>query len=333
MSVETDALRFRAALLSRDANTLYRLSESYKPVAATLKLALVAVQAIIDTARANGEPISRGWLARQERFAELLVQVEAELTRFAATATGETTTAQAAAAQSGTDAARQLTIAGLDTDAERATVGASWNRLPTGAINELVGVMGDGSTAGEYLRGIVGETLPALRDVILRGVALGKSPRTIAREAEAVTGVTRTRALRIARTETMRAYRAATIQTYAENADVVKAWRWLASLSGRTCPACLAMHGRMFPVTEAFGSHVGCRCVAAPVIENRLAVPFESGEQWLRRQEPETVARVFDGVSSEARARWEAGAVVLADFVNERDDPKWGKVRVTRSAI
>lgn len=51
------------------------------------------------------------------------------------------------------------------------------------------------------------------------------------------------RALRISRTEMLRAYREATRRNYQANGDIVPGWRWLCAKQPRTCAARLAMDG------------------------------------------------------------------------------------------
>jgi hypothetical protein len=77
------------------------------------------------------------------------------------------------------------------------------------------------------------------------------------------------RALTIARTETISAHREAAAVSHQENADTLAGWRWLCALSDRSCPACLAKNGELHPVSEPGPQgHANCRCSRVPVTKS-----------------------------------------------------------------
>src|SRR5690606_38014624 len=123
--------------------------------------------------------------------------------------------------------AEQLTLAALG-DAPP-TVRLRFTRLPSEALTDLVGTLTDGSPLRRLLDELGPDASRAARDTLVNGVILGQGPRQIAREMRQALGGNLVRALRIARTETIRPYRTATLRSYAANSDVVRGWRWVAS--------------------------------------------------------------------------------------------------------
>ena len=116
---------------------------------------------------------------------------------------------------------------------------------------------------------IADDAYDAVRRELVRGVAVGASPRHTAERmlarAEGGFNGGLTRALTIARTETLDAHRAAAQAGQEQHTDVLAGWIWLAELDPRMCPACAGMHGRLFPLTEPGPlGHQNCRCARMP---------------------------------------------------------------------
>lgn len=128
------------------------------------------------------------------------------------------------------------------------------------------------------------EAYQAVRRELIRSIAAGSSPRDAARRmvARAERGFNGglNRALTIARTEMLDAHRAAAALGQEAHADVLANWVWLASLSSRTCPACLAMHGTTHPLSEPgpYG-HQQCRCSRMPTTKSWTELGFEGIEE------------------------------------------------------
>lgn len=115
------------------------------------------------------------------------------------------------------------------------------------------------------------ETYSVILRELTRGVAAGDSPRdTAARMVERSRNhwnFGEARALNIARTETIDAYREAATVSQETNSDVVAGWVWLAHLGPRTCRSCLAMHGEFFELSVSGPiDHQQGRCSRTPVV-------------------------------------------------------------------
>lgn len=145
----------------------------------------------------------------------------------------------------------------------------------------------------------------AMKHALTVGLTLGRSPRQVATHmVRAVQGNFEgglARALVIARTEQLDAYRAAAQAHHAANRDILQGWQWYAELDHRTCASCISHHGELHPLDDPgpLDHHQG-RCTRLPVTKawNQLgfddinepdsAVNHDDGYAWFRRQPEDT---------------------------------------------
>ena len=170
----------------------------------------------------------------------------------------------------------------------------------------------------------------AMRRRLIQGVAAGRNPRETARlmvaDVEGTFDGGLARALNISRTETIDAYRAGAKAHHEANADVLRGWVWLANLSERTCPSCVAMHGSEHDLDEPGPlDHPQGRCSRMPLVKPEL-VPnapkptVESGPEWLARQ-PEGVQRSVLG--PRRFEAWQDGGYPVSRWTVRRESPHW----------
>jgi SPP1 gp7 family putative phage head morphogenesis protein len=162
----------------------------------------------------------------------------------------------------------------------------------------------------QILASLASDAAQGMADALVRGVLSGQNPRQIARLVAAQSRVALRRALTIARTETLRAYRETSRRAYRESG--VTEWIWYAHLGPRTCAVCIAMHGTRYPVTESLRSHPNCRCAMLPVV---AGVPeIETGPSWFARQNERTQLAIL---GPGKLAAYNDGAFGLPDLVGE----------------
>lgn len=179
----------------------------------------------------------------------------------------------------------------------------------------------------------------AMRRELIAGIDVGRNPREAARrmlaglQARFNGGLTR--AMNIARTEILDAYRTTSQQIHAANSDVVPGWTWLATLDLRTCPSCWGMHGTIHPVSEPGpDDHQQGRCARVP----RLATWAELGIAAPEPPDliPDAQARFF-ALSRSAQLRimgparldlLESGRIGWGDLSTVRQNPGWRPSRV-----
>lgn len=315
------AERFRAALLARDQSSARQLIQAYGLAFTRLQNQLSQLTTKIQNARAAGDEITPAWLQREERFKTLMQQVGAEINRLANFADDLITRAQQAEVERALrDAGNLLTAAATD-----AGIVVTFNQVNPGAVANLVGALGDGSPLNRLLRQLPGDGRREIERALIEGVTLGENPRKIARRMRDALGGNLTRALRIARTEQIRAYCEASRATYQANSDLVAGWQWLSARQTRTCASCWALDGQIFPTEKPLGSHPQCRCTMIPVLEN--APLRETGEQVFAKL-PETQQSEILGAAKFAAYR--NGEISLRSLVGYRNDRQWGETRWER---
>lgn len=208
-----------------------------------------------------------------------------------------------------------------------------------GALANMIGVCADGKPLFDLLakRALAGVSVEGLSQALVEGIALGYGPRKVARMMAAGLSAGLNKALVIAQTEQVRAYREASRQQYA--AMGVQEYQRHCAKSDRTCVACLALDGKKYKIGRIMDSHPRCRCfmVALPPPgwqptgeqEERARVPGE------RARVPEERARAqewFSGLDEKRQRailgdrRWELyrDGKPLSDMVRIKEHPIWG---------
>lgn len=238
---------------------LRQLSSAYSLIEKRLILEFKALQRDIEQAQREGRTVNRDWLRRSLRYQSLIRQAKVEIAGYSNGARHFIEARQRQAIDLGQDHAADLIQRGAE---------ITFARLPTEAIQELVGVLEDGSPLSKVLDRLAGESAKEIREALITGLGSGHSVQKIAKEIRRAIDVPRWNALRLARTETLRAYRQSSLQTYAANDDVLDGWYWICSKSLRTCLACWDLHGTFFPLSKQFfPSHVACRCSSIPAVK------------------------------------------------------------------
>ena len=282
----------------------------------------------VEAAKVRGETVDVGWLA-QHRVAEHLEQVSlAELRTYVDFAERKINKAALDAFLAGRIDAQALIRSSLPPWFKFNTFDPS---LPVRQLEKLYGATRQGAPLRGLLDQLGAEQANRARGLLVEGVAVGKGPREIARTLRDSFGGDQVKALRVARTEVIRAYRRASHSSYRQHSDVVGGWVWVASLDARTCGICLGMHGTEHSLDEELDSHVSCRCSPAPLTRSwselgfgdipETRVDVGSGEDWFAEQ-PESVQRTVLGPGK--LAEYKAGRLKLADLPQPTVDPVWG---------
>lgn len=178
------------------------------------------------------------------------------------------------------------------------------------------------------------DAVRVMKRELIRGVSVGANPRVTARRMLARTegafngGLSR--ALTIARTETLDAQRAAAKVAMDANADVLAGWLWTAQLGTRTCPACFGMHGSLHPLDEPGPQgHQNCRCARVPQTKSWRDLGFDipqprsvlpDGERTFRQMPTADQVAVLGRARYEA---WRAGDLPMSRWAVKQSNDGW----------
>lgn len=216
-------------------------------------------------------------------------------------------------------------------DSERAIVNG-WSRVDQRQIAAIVTRTTEQITKLSYP--LSDEATAVMRRELFRGLAGGKNPRDVAakmlKRTEGTFNGGLSRALTIARTETLDAHRAAAGVADAANADILEGWIWTASLSARTCSACWGMHGTLFPLTQAGPEgHQNCRCARVPKTKPWADLGFDIEEPPSLMPDASTV---FDGLPETTQREilgprrldaWKTGDYPIDSWATKRTNDDW----------
>lgn len=314
---------FTTEIHNRDADSLAYMTRRWLDVERNLDTQIQALAQDIDALRRAGKEISRGKLMRMERYKALLRQTIDEVDKYQSFADNHIRGEQRDAYLLGGDAAQAAL--------RSARVGVNFNHLPADAANNMIGFCQDGSPLFDVLkkRALSPDAVDGLTTQLINAVALGYSPRKTADMIKAGLEEGLSKALTIARTEQMRAYREATFQSYNVNDEYLDGWIWLSACQTRTCAACWAMHGTKHPVTERLNDHVNGRCTMAPIVRlsdtETLSVPM--GEERFAKLSPDKQNYILGDVRYQM---YKDGKLDFSSLAKFTDDPTWGKsVQIT----
>lgn len=322
--LERAIAQYRADLLANEAKATLAIGNAYK---VTRERLIARINDLADAIAEDGAEFTASEVLKWQRAQTLLRQVEAEMSTLATASAQPIEASQSAAVELAGDQAKGLALATAQSagaDAIAATIDTTWNRLNTGAAEAMVGRMSDGSPLRDWLGQFGKQQRSILGDALQSAAALGTNPRDVARMLQGKVDASAARLLLMSRTEILGAQRAATMQNYQDNADIVDGFIWISAHQDRTCLACLSLDGQFFPLTVDFQpSHVGCRCSSRASVKgvDMARRGIRTGEEWFKAQ-PEAVQREMI-----PKALWDdyaSGKITLADFRHLHEDDRWG---------
>jgi SPP1 gp7 family putative phage head morphogenesis protein len=334
--------RFRRELLRNERRAASELVRVYGETWKRIKAELDLLDAEYQAAKERGELPGPDWIYRYNRARSFRDQIERELLTFVQYAEAKIRQQQIDAIEAAERHAEELVRQILGKPPAGLTI--DWNRIDRSSVQTILGMVQADSPLHKLLMSISASGAQAAEDALVQGMLLGKNPREVARELRKVLGVALSRALTIARTETLRAHREATRASYQANDDIVKGWVWHAALDTRTCAACWVMHGTHHKNSEILDDHPNGRCAMIPEtyswaeIGARFGIdlsdipdtnPYiESGISLFERLSPDEQRAILGPTKYDA---WLNGKFDLADIVGRAHSHIWGTHRYEKS--
>ena len=325
--------RYQRAVSGVDVEATRRLVESYRRVYNEIR---AKAEALVLEAMASKEPLSQAAIRKLDRYVQLQKTIRSELARYNAVVDDVVGIAQVKGATQGAAAANQMMLDMFPAELQ-ASIAPILQRMPKEAVSALVGALQEQSPLASVTLARWGErTSRIVSERLVSGLASGIGSRKTAREIikalDDPLGMPLSKALTIARTETNRAFRAATHESYARNPHIVKGWIWAANVNGdpSPCLACWAMHGTKHSVDETLDDHPNGRCAMLPITPTFREMGLNVDEP---PQDIPTGAQEFARLP-EARQRellgparydkYAAGKFDFADMVMTRHSDEWG---------
>ena len=339
--LQSTIAEYRAKLAHHEAHAEAILNVAHKRTLATIQPQLDKITKQIADKQASGEKVPISWVYEQNRLKTIKSQISGQIDHFAALAQTTVTQLQRTAVELGTQSAQDQLEALVPSG-----VKYSFGVPDPKAIERIVGANQKGSPLADLFNGFGSEAADKAGNALVLGITLGESPRRIASLVQNALGISRNRALTVARTEMLRAYRTSNLENFRANSAVVSQWQWNCSKSPRTCVACLAMDGSLHDLDEELDEHCNGRCSPIPVtkswadildgtgidtsdIEDTNLDDLQTGAEWFDDQS-ESVQRGILG--SQAAYDLYASGTPLSAFVGRSHSADWGNSIYTKSA-
>lgn len=328
--------RYQADMRAIDREATGRLIESYRRVYDDIR---AKVESLAGRALGEGPEavLTATQLRNMDEYKDVMATIQREMQRYGAVVDDVVGAAQEKAVNSGAAAARQM-ILELFPEAARGSIVGVLQRMPREAVIAMVGALREDSPLASITLARWGDkAAKQIGEQLVKGLVTGIGSRKTAREIlkalDPALGMPLSKALTIARTETNRAFRSATRETYRRNPHVVKGWIWYANIDGEPepCLACLAMHGTKHDMDETLDDHPNGRCTMLAITPSfeELGIEgvdepdrtVETGEEWFNRQ-PEERQREIMG--EQRYELWKQGNLDFEDMATTRHSDEWG---------
>lgn len=315
------ANEFRQELLAREASAVAAMARRWLAIEAAIETEVLQLAEDLAAERDAGKSFSTWKLYRMLRYQRLLLQLQELLSAFNVRSEGEIgTTAAQNALQGLQDAITMIDAAIIDAGGQAVQV--AFDRLGSEAAENIAALARAGQPLNRLLERSYPLAVEAITNQLISGTALGLNPREVARRvvqqglADGLNHI-----LLVARDQGIRSYRLAGWQQYQTSGVVESYTRLAAKQPGRTCLACLALDGTVWPTNRLMPLHPQDRCSMVPNIIGFARIGFDSGETYFRTL-PRDEQLAWMG--PERFALWDAGQFEFRQMAKVVENRTWG---------
>lgn len=309
---------FKRGLRAREAESMREMAREWRRIEVSLEEEVERLARELQQRRLAGEVLTQGSLARLERVQRLLSQARLAAREFAIGSANRTASAQLFYARLGIQQAATATGVLTTGSVPTNVIRLGFSVLPVEAVEAIVGLGGDGSPLLQLFNRSWPETATRMMNTLTRSTAQGINPRRTARLLQDAMSNELHRAMVIARTEQLRAYRYASREQYLHS-GVVAGFQRLATRDDRVCPACLMADGEIYEVDEWLREHPQGRCTTVPITGQPHQWLY--GKDWFQQQDQATQIRILGPGRHDA---WQNGQFDLDQLVSVKRNQTWG---------
>ena len=315
MAQESDVVRiareYREQLARNEDAALRRMAKYWIKMERDLEPYFISLAAEIKEREANGEIVPEQYYYNLQRYNDMIAQIMQEIPDYEKYATDIIT-----------DYQKENFLLGLDSAS--AILNASdpaspiWNQVGKDAAETMAGFAGNGAPLYELMHHDYGDLVTNVTDALVKGIGLGRSVQSIAKDMRDSMGMEYNRSLRIARTEVNRAYRLANAEQYRKSGVVTKVLRLCHAPTA--CLACLEMDGEECP-NGICDDHPNGKCTTIAVTIGGHYPQWQHGHDWLMEQSNEDQRRIIGDGRYEM---WKKDGIPLRDMVEMKPNAVWG---------
>lgn len=303
---------FKADLLRSESATMREMATRWIAVERRLSGQIDALALQMTEIAREGGTVSQELLFNEVRYQRLLAQLTKELDRYSDYAERQISGWQRQLARQGILHGEQAILV--------QGVRAGFNRLPVEAVEHMIGLAGNRSPLRALLVASWPDAAQGLTQALVNGVALGYNPRKTAREMARGSTRSLNRMMTISRTEGLRVYRQANLESYRAS-GVVTGYRRLAARDSRTCLACLVRDGELIDINDAMDEHPSGRCTSVPIVDGVPSPKWLVGKDWFLEQPQKTQVEVMGQGRFDL---WQTGRFDLEEMIRVIPNPVWG---------
>ena len=306
--------QYRIALEARETTLLNDMANRWLMIEQRLDADIASLAMDIQLLKDRGIVITENVVLQSQKYQLLRSQMEREIIKYNTDyASGAIAKAQFEYATLGIDKAQNALMVTLG------NTFANFQRINISAVEAMIGFAGDGSPLNKLLRADYQDAVYGLTNALINGIARGQGPVQTAQQMSAGMGMGFERAVLIARTETLRAYRTATTAQYRES-GAVSGYRRLV-FKPTACMACLMADGEYFELENELTDHPRGKCDLIATIKGVNDIKWETGKEWFGNLSPEEQS---EKMGPEKYALWKDGQFKLDDLYKVQKSSVWG---------